>query len=839
MTRTFLLLLLTMASPLVLAAQPRIAHEDLQKLLDLPDRATVSLAGIPLNETRLGNVTLRRIDVFAPGARVLIATQRGLVEAPRSTWRHFVADKSAPGAPRLALSIDPDTREARGALFDVVSEFDIRGTVDDQGDLTLALTPVLDLIPAGASADTQCSLDRDPARVARAFPNGAQIQATTTTTIAGTTRNAVIAIDTDNELMLEMFNNNTTSATNYIAQLFAAMNVMYERDLNLTLLIGTTILRPSTSNDPYGQGPSGNGAATPAQLDEFGNFWATNQTATPRVLAAMLSGKSPDPLGGSGIANILSSGIYCNQTAGTSGGYSFSQLLTNQAIGISFNASLVGHELGHNFGVHHTHCTNSAGQFPAATNTLDQCFSGESGQGCYGGTTSCPGGANGTPGSIMSYCHLRANGQGQQLCGNSLLEFHPVHETSLLARIGANVPSCITQGANQAPTITAPGSISVAEDTPSSLAGISFGDVDAGAGNLLATFTVPVGQGSLSASSGGGVTVGGTTTARTLTGTLSALNNFVAAGSLTYTSAQDASGSVTLGVQINDNGNTGSGGALSASTNVSLQITATNDPPTVTVPVSISVTEDTASNVAGISFADVDAPGTANVIATFSVPSGQGTLTGQAMAGITVQNPSANVLTVAGQLNTVNVYVANNNVRFTTAPNATSNVTLTAAINDGGATGAGGAQTGSANITLSVIAVNDTPVVTAPATIDVSVVAISNLLGISFADVDAGSATVTASFSIPAGQGTLSATAGGGVTGGGSGSAISLQGTIANINAFIAAGNLRYTPQAGNPATVVLSISLNDGGATGSGGPRTGNGSTTLQLTNLFANGFE
>ncbi len=48
------------------------------------------------------------------------------------------------------------------------------------------------------------------------------------------------------------------NATNYIATLVASVNVIYERDLNLRLVVGTTFFRVSTTPDPYAQSSTGN-----------------------------------------------------------------------------------------------------------------------------------------------------------------------------------------------------------------------------------------------------------------------------------------------------------------------------------------------------------------------------------------------------------------------------------------------------------------------------------------------------------------------------------------------------------------------------------------------------
>ncbi len=200
---------------------------------------------------------------------------------------------------------------------------------------------------------------------------------------------AVLAIDTDTELLSQKFSNNTTAAANYVADLIAAMNVMYSRDLDVTLLQGTTYLR--TGSDPYSQN-SGGGASS-SELSEFGNYWKSNYSSVDRALAAMLSGKSPSSNSASGIAWV---GGLCS----TNYGYSFSKVFKSNYL--SGDAKLVGHELGHNFGSPHTHCYNPP---------IDQCYNQS---GCYSGATSCPSGGAGT---VMSYCHITG-------CG-STLDFHP------------------------------------------------------------------------------------------------------------------------------------------------------------------------------------------------------------------------------------------------------------------------------------------------------------------------------------------------------------------------------------------------------------------------------
>src|SRR5690606_22440976 len=104
-------------------------------------------------------------------------------------------------------------------------------------------------------------------------------------------------------------------------------------------------------------------------------------------------------------------------------------------------------------------------------------------------------------------------------------------------------------------------------------------------------------------------------------------------------------------------------------------------------------------------------------------------------------------------------------VAFTPSADNDQSITITTRIRD--AAGSGPAD---GTISVTVTAVNDAPVVAVPATITVTEDIATALTGISFADVDAGSGNVTATFSVPSGS--LSATSGAGVTVGGTASAL-------------------------------------------------------------------
>jgi large repetitive protein len=173
---------------------------------------------------------------------------------------------------------------------------------------------------------------------------------------------------------------------------------------------------------------------------------------------------------------------------------------------------------------------------------------------------------------------------------------------------------------------------------------------------------------------------------------------------VTYTNSSDTpdTTSRTVSFTVND------GNADSNTDTRVISITASNDSPALTAPASIAVTEDIASPLTGISFADVDAD-SASVTATLSV--GSGSLAATSGSGVTVSG-TASALTLTGSVTNINAFIAASEVSFQTASNATATVTLSASIDDGGNTGSGGARTDSTTIDLLVTPQNDPPVVT-------------------------------------------------------------------------------------------------------------------------------
>ncbi|MEW8539635.1 MAG: Ig-like domain-containing protein [Candidatus Thiodiazotropha endolucinida] len=395
-----------------------------------------------------------------------------------------------------------------------------------------------------------------------------------------------------------------------------------------------------------------------------------------------------------------------------------------------------------------------------------------------------------------------------------------------------------------------PSDISVTEDVSSNidLSAIDFADVDAASGTLTVTLTTSTG-GDLSAAAGTGITIGGTSTARTLTGTLSDLNNyFNTASNITYlhgttnTAGNDAD---TINVTINDNGNTGSGGGTDIDLGtVNVDIAAVNDDPSNagSLPSDISVTEDVSSNIdlSAIDFSDIDA-GAGTLTVTLTTSTG-GDLSAAAGTGITIGGTST-ALTLTGTLTDLNNYfnTASNITYLHGTTNTAGNDadTINVTINDNGNTGSGGGtDIDLGTINVDIAAVNDDPTNAGSLPSDISVTedVLSNvdLSAVDFADVDAASGTLTVTLTTSTG-GDLTAAAGTGITIGGTSTARTLTGTLTDLNNYFnTASNITYlhgtANTSGNDADTIQ-VDVTDNGNTGTGGGAINLGTVNVDIT--------
>ncbi|WP_407715694.1 Ig-like domain-containing protein [Comamonas testosteroni] len=284
--------------------------------------------------------------------------------------------------------------------------------------------------------------------------------------------------------------------------------------------------------------------------------------------------------------------------------------------------------------------------------------------------------------------------------------------------------------------------------------------------------------------------------------------------SVTYNNLSDSpiTATRTIQFQVTD------GGGLSASAVTrSVTLTAVDDSPVISAPASTQVIEDSASVISQISISDSD-----STSGTVTLSVGSGSLSAVSAAGVTAGGTSS-ALTLTGSLANINSFIAGNRVTYITAANATADVTLSISVDTGSAT------TDSTTMTLNVSPVNDAPVVTVPGSIAVTEDVSSSLSGISFSDVDAGTGTVSATFSVASGA--LTATTGGGVNVLNSGAGLlTLTGTLSDINAFVAAGNVFFQTAPNQTSSVLLMVSINDNGNSG------GSAQTDTKVVTLVVN---
>jgi len=99
------------------------------------------------------------------------------------------------------------------------------------------------------------------------------------------TYQAKIVADTDNEFLWDKFSNNTNNARNWIEDLFANMNLIYESELDLHLRIRNIILRVDTTpagNPDFNQDPDGFNSG----LNGFTNYWSGQNGNSSSVFTA-------------------------------------------------------------------------------------------------------------------------------------------------------------------------------------------------------------------------------------------------------------------------------------------------------------------------------------------------------------------------------------------------------------------------------------------------------------------------------------------------------------------------------------------------------------------------
>ena len=228
---------------------------------------------------------------------------------------------------------------------------------------------------------------------------------------------AVIAVETDQEFLnLGAIGGNTTTATNYIADLVAYASIILPRRCRPP---GRSVMSacgppPILTRRPVPAACSNSAASGTSTIRALNGRWRISSAA-----------KTPTPgspgwsaLPGAVFDESANLGTTCNAPVSGTGNYGGDYGFT-AGVDANFNINSPSvvwdilaftHEIGHNFNSPHTHCYQNLNGNSAE---IDRCYGSQSGTGCYTGATSlpanCPGNGQGC-GTIMSYCHLISPG---------------------------------------------------------------------------------------------------------------------------------------------------------------------------------------------------------------------------------------------------------------------------------------------------------------------------------------------------------------------------------------------------------------------------------------------
>ena len=251
-------------------------------------------------------------------------------------------------------------------------------------------------------------------------------------------------------------------------------------------------------------------------------------------------------------------------------------------------------------------------------------------------------------------------------------------------------------------------------------------------------------------------------------------------GDLTFTPADNANGSATVGFELHDSGGTDNGGVnTSAEQTFTINVTAVNDPPTFSNAGGVTVLEDSAAYSAG--WASSISPG----------PSDE---SGQTVSFSVTGNSNAALFSVAPAV------ASDGTLTFTLAANANGSATMTVKAKDDGGTLNGGNDTSSgASLTITATAVNDPPTFSNNGAVEVN------------EDSGAYSAAWATSIS-PGPSNESSQTVSFSVTGNSNAALFSVAPAVA------ANGTLTFTPAANANGSATMTVTAKDNGGTSNGG---------------------
>ncbi|MGL6035658.1 MAG: type I secretion C-terminal target domain-containing protein, partial [Legionella sp.] len=251
--------------------------------------------------------------------------------------------------------------------------------------------------------------------------------------------------------------------------------------------------------------------------------------------------------------------------------------------------------------------------------------------------------------------------------------------------------------------------------------------------------------------------------------------------------------------------------------NVALDILAVNDAPENILPQTpVTTNEDTAVTLEGIRISDIDAKETnGNMTVTLDVA--HGTLSVAQSSDVSITGNNSNSITLVGTLDAINNLLAAN-ITYLGHADFNGIDKLTMVTNDNGNSG-GPALTATSTLDINVIAVNDAPINTVPLALDAQEDTVLTITQLQVHDIDAEQDNSAITVTLQVAHGTLSLvddTQGVTVSGNNSDTLV-LLGTVAQLNAVLAAG-VNYLAHPDFHGSDSLVMTSSDMGNTGIGG---------------------
>jgi hypothetical protein len=340
------------------------------------------LTGFVLGRERRVDLEVRRTDIFAEDARIVLESPRGRQVVGRPDVVLLSGQVAGRPDSQVFLGLSPHGSNGYVRLADEMFVVSTGPPSENRDTIVYSLAA----LPPGTIQWSEHMSEADALLVPGAFEAAGLTGGPEASGLRDAPcRIAELAVETDWEFTGVLFGGDAQASAAYAATLIGAVSEIYTRDFNTRVQIDFIRLW-SSSGDPWNQGN------TIDQLYQFQDYWNLNMTHVQRHAVHFLSGRALG--GGVAYGGGLCYPDYDYALSANINGYFPYPLQHNRFQ--NWDPFVVSHELGHNFGAPHTH---------DLTPPVDDCAGGD-----------CSVTPNGT---IMSYCHTCPGGMS-----NIRLEFH-------------------------------------------------------------------------------------------------------------------------------------------------------------------------------------------------------------------------------------------------------------------------------------------------------------------------------------------------------------------------------------------------------------------------------